>query len=383
MNPPPAALRRTSLRAAPLAALALVALGCGRGGEAPSAPAAPSVTTAPVELLRLVERIQATGDLVAPDEATVAAEIAGLVTEILVDEGAAVAKGTPIVAIDPERRKLELDARRARLAEAEAADSEQRRATARVRELFAKNVASQAQLDSAELAARLAGSRLAGARAELGLGERALRDALVGAPFDGLIARRRISQGEFVQPGQPLFELVALDPIEVVFHLPEADSARVRLGSEVEVRLSPYPDETFRATLSMITPRIDPQTRTLRVKGIIPNADGRLRPGMFARVDLGVSDRPEVPMIPEDAILQRTEGPVAFRVVAGGRVERRLLRTGVVRDGRVEVVEGVAAGDEVVVRGQSGLVDGAAVTVFARDSGTPPVASVPSERAAP
>jgi membrane fusion protein (multidrug efflux system) len=331
----------------------------------------------------LVDRIQATGDLVARDDATVASEIAGLVTEILVDEGHAVARGTPIVAIDPERRKLELDARRARLAEAEAAESEQRRATARVRELHVKNVASQAQLDSAELQLRLAGSRLAAARAEHGLGERALRDARVGAPFDGLIARRHVSHGDFVQPGAPLFDLVALDPIEVEFHLPEVDSARVRLGSQVEVRLAAYPEQTFRATLSMITPRIDPQTRTLRVKGTIPNPDGRLRPGMFARVDLGVADRSDVPMIPEEAILLRTEGPVAFRVVDGARVERRPLRTGAVRDGRVEVIEGLAAGDQVVVRGQSGLIDGAAVTVFGADAATPPVASAPEARGTP
>ncbi len=364
-------------------ALAVLGFACGRGAEPPATAVAPSVTTAPVELLRLVDRIQATGDLIARDEATVASEVAGVVTEILVDEGRPVAKGEAIVAIDPERRKLELEARRARMAEAEAAESEQRRATARVRELFAKNVASQAQLDTAELGLRLAGSRLAAARAELGLGERALRDARVGAPFDGLVARRLISQGEFVQPGQPLFELVALDPIEVVFHLPEVDSARVRLGSEVEVRLSPYPGETFRARLSMITPRIDPQTRTLRVKGTIPNADGRLRPGMFARVDLGVADRPDVAMIPEDAILLRTEGPVVFRLVGGSRVERRLVRTGAVRDGRIEVIDGLAAGDAVVVRGQSGLVDGAAVTVFGAAAQTPPVASAPEANATP
>lgn len=365
-----------------LAALPVV-LACGRAAQAPATAAAPSVTTAPVELHRLVDRIQATGDLVARDDATVASEVAGLVTEILVDEGEPVAKGTPIVAIDPERRKLELDARRARLAEAEAAESEQRRATARMRELGAKNVASQSQLDSAELALRLASSRLAAARAELGLGERALRDALVAAPFDGLVARRHVSHGEYVAPGAPLFDLVALDPIEVEFHLPEVDSARVHLGSEVEVRVSPYPDETFRATLSMITPRIDPQTRTLRVKGTIPNADGRLRPGMFARVDLGVADRADVPMIPEEAILLRTEGPVVFRLVDGGRVERRAVRTGGVRDGQIEVIDGLASGDQVVVRGQSGLVDGAAVSVFGADPSTPPVASAPEARGTP
>jgi membrane fusion protein (multidrug efflux system) len=360
--------------------IALVALACGSGAPPPETASAPTVAVARVEQVGLVEHIQATGDLVARDEATVASEVAGLVTGVLVDEGNAVAAGTPIIAIDPERRTLELSSRRARFAEAEAALAEQRRATARVRELHARNVASQAQFDTAELQLRLAASRLEAARAELGLAERALRDASVVAPFAGLVARRHVSQGEFVQPGQALFDLVALDPIEVEFHLPEVDSARIRLGMQVDVRVAPFPDESFRATLSMITPRIDPQTRTLRVKGTIPNPERRLVPGLFARVDLGVDERGDVAMIPEDAILQRAEGQVVFRLVPGGRVERLAIQTGVMRDGRVEVVSGLAPGDEVVVRGQIGLVDGAAVTVFdAGGESVAPVAAAPHE----
>jgi membrane fusion protein (multidrug efflux system) len=93
----------------------------------------------------------------------------------------------------------------------------------------------------------------------------------------------------------------------------------------------------------------------------VPNADGRLRPGFFARVDLGISERDGVATIPEDAVLQRADGAVAFRLVGEDRVERRRLRTGGVRDGRIEVLEGLAVGDTVVVRGQTALVDGSVV----------------------
>jgi membrane fusion protein (multidrug efflux system) len=200
-------------------------------------------------------------------------------------------------------------------------------------------------------------------RAQLGMAERALRDSNVTAPFAGLVARRYVSEGEFVQPGQKLFELVALDPIEVEFHLTERDSSRVADGAPVAVRVAPFPDEVFQARVSLVSPTIDPATRTLRVKAVLPNPDGRLRPGLFARADLGIAVREGIAMIPEEAVLQRADGPVAFRLAEGGRVERRVLELGAIHEGRIEVAKGLAVGDRVVVRGQSELVDGGAVSV--------------------
>jgi RND family efflux transporter MFP subunit len=343
-------------------------LGCGVDAEVagPSATA-PRVMVAPVDGHRVVERIQAAGDLIAKEEATVSAEVGGLVTEILLDEGEAVEKGTLVLEIDPERRELELRSRQAGVSRAEAGLREQERETRRVETLGSRDIASQAQRDEAENELQRARSELAEARAQLGLVERALRDASVTAPFPGLIARRHVSQGELVSPGQKLFDLVALDPIEIEFRVAEVDSARVSIGGEIDVRVAPYPDEVFRASVTFISPRIDPATRTLRVKGVLVNPDGRLRPGLFARVDLGVSDRSGVPMIPEDAVLQRADGAVAFRLLEGDRVQRRVLSTGVFQDGYVEVLEGLAIGDLVVVRGHASLVDGAVVALRRAD----------------
>ena len=352
-------------------ALLLGPLSCGGDPESEGPPtAAPRVMVAPVEAHRVVEQIQAAGELIAKEEATVSTEVGGIVTEILIDEGEAVEKGIAVLEIDPERRELELHSRQARIARAEAGVREQEREARRVETLGSRNVASQAQRDEAETQLQRARAELAEARAELGLAKRALRDASVKAPFPGLIARRYVSRGEFVSAGQKLFDLVALDPIEIEFRLAEVDSARVALGGEIDVRVAPYPDEVFRARVSVISPRIDSATRTLRVKGVLDNQDGRLRPGLFARVDLGVSDRRGVAMIPEDAILQRADGSVAFRLVGGDRVERRVLTTGLFRDGRVEVVEGLEVGDLVVVRGHASLVDGA-VVVLRRQDGSP------------
>jgi membrane fusion protein (multidrug efflux system) len=318
---------------------------------------------APVEAHRVVEQIQAAGDLIAKEEATVSTEVGGLVTEILLDEGQPVEKGTVVLEIDPERRKLELHSRQAGVARAEAGVRERERESRRIETLGSRDVASQAQRDAAETQLQRARSELAEARAQLGLAQRALRDASVKAPFPGLIARRYVSHGEFVSPGHKLFDLVALDPIEIEFRLAEVDSARAVIGGEIDVRVAPYPDEVFRAKVSVISPRIDLATRTLRVKGLLANPDGRLRPGLFARVDLGVSDREGVAMIPEDAVLQRADGSVAFRLADGSRVQRRALTTGLFRDGYVEVVEGLEIGDLVVVRGHAALIDGAVVAL--------------------
>ncbi len=334
-----------------------VLVACGAEEETAVAPSRP-VTVTTVTSSTLLDRISATGQLLAKEEAEIAAEVSGRITEILVDEGSAVEQGAVVLAIDPERRALALESAKARREEAAANLKEQRRELRRIAELTERGVASQTQLDQAATAKKLAESRLAAADADLGVAQRALDDAAVKAPFAGLIARRMVGRGEYVNQGEPLFELVALDPIEVEFHVTEVDSGRVRLGQTVEIRVDPYPDQVFHATVSVVSPTIDPRTRTLRVKAVLDNAAGALRPGLFARIDLGVAERSGIAMIPEEAVLQRAEGSVVFRCDDEHRVERILVRTGVHRDGNVEIVSGLAAGDRVVVRGHASLVDG-------------------------
>jgi membrane fusion protein (multidrug efflux system) len=334
------------------------------------------VVLSPVELRDLEERIDAPGELLAKNRAEIAAEVAGQLTEIRFEEGEAVERGTVVIEIDPERHELDLANAKAGVAEAEASLADRRRELDRMRALAKRQVASKSQLEGAETELATARSRLLAARARLGVAERALRDSSVAAPFAGLIARRSVSCGEYVQPGQKLFELVSLDPIEVEFHLAEVDSARVRLGQPVDVRVAPYPDETFRATVSVVSPTIEPRTRTLRVKALLDNSDGRLRPGLFARVDLGVARRGGVAMIPEEAVLQRADGAVVFRLTRNSRVERRVIETGVYRDGLVEVTTGLSDGDTVVRRGHSDLIDGSVVEARNPD-GSPAVSAPP------
>lgn len=323
----------------------------------------PPVMVVGSERRDVADRIRATGQLIAKAEATLAAQVYGQVTDIRVSEGEAVESGAVLLVIDPQRRQLEVAEAQAELARAEAELDVAKRNYQRTKRLSRNNVASEARLDEDRTRESLARSVSVGAGARLGLARRALEDATVRAPFPGLIARRHVSVGEYLSTGTALFDLVALDPIEVEFSLAEVDSSKVALGHPVKISIAPYPDETFAATVSMISPTIDTRTRTLRVKAQLPNPNGRLRPGLFAHIDLGVSERQGVIVVPEDAVVQRADGTVIFRLDASERVERLLVETGVRVDGWVEVSRGLSPGDVVVVRGQARLDDGVAVSV--------------------
>jgi membrane fusion protein (multidrug efflux system) len=356
-------MRRRALtgRTARLAALAL-AIGCGGEVQAPGVQA-PPVAIAPVRAVDLTESIRVSGELVARQRTQLSAEVAGRITRVALEEGDPVEVGTAIIEIDPERRELEVRTARAQAAQAQATLEKERRELARVRTLRDSAVASQSRLDAAETALALARSGAEAARARQGVAERALRDASVKAPFAGLLARRHVNVGEFVQPGTPLFDLVSLDPIDVVFRVSEVDSGRVHKGQKVSVAVAPYPDREFEAVVDVVSPTIDSDTRTLRVRATLANPDGMLRPGLFARADLGVALRRGVVLVPEESVLERADGSVVFTLGSEGRVERRRVRTGDFRSEGVEIIEGLAPGETVVVRGHTNLVDGAAVRV--------------------
>ena len=370
-------MRRMGLRAHGLLAMCCLLAACGEEVQT-AVVTAPPVMVAAVEVREVVDRIEATGQLLAKSEARVAAQVGGQVTRIYYEEGDSVERGQVLLEIDPERRQLELSSARALVAEQAAQIADSEREARRLSNLRAKGAASQAQVDEAETAKELARSRSDGARAQLGLAQRAVADSSIKAPFAGQVARRFVSEGEFVSAGEPLIELVALDDIEVEFHLAERDSSRVREGARVEVRVAPFPDEVFEARVRMISPTIDPRTRTLRVKAAVEGVNEKLKPGLFAHADLGLRRRSGVIMIPEDAVVLRTDGSVVFRLGADGRAERVHVETGVYEDGHIEVSSGLGPQDVVVVRGQTRLVDGSPVQIRNRDGTEPAAAAVAS-----
>ncbi len=352
---------RIEWTAIPVAIAAAALLACNEASEAPTEFARP-VVVGPVEAVTLEERIEATGELRARDAATIASEVPGRITELVVDEGDPVEEGGLLLSIDPQKRELELADARARLTEARANLEEQQRERARVQQLHERDIASNQDLDRADTALALARSRLQGAEARVGVAARAVEDSQVRAPFAGLVASREVSRGEYVQVGQPLFDLVSLDPIEVEFAVAERDTARVSVGLEVAVRVAPYPEDVFTGRVSVVSPRVDSRTRTLRVKARIANADGRLRPGLFARADLGVAKRPGALIVPEEAVLLRADGQVVYTVNAENRVRRVEVETGLHQGDHIEILSGLTTDDEVITRGHAALDDGMLVS---------------------
>jgi len=345
----------------------LAAMGLGAcDGEEPVVSAdslRPPVMVEAVVRRDVFDRISATGELIAKAEATLATQVEGVVTEIRALEGAAVEASEVLLVIDPERRQLEVARSKAELAEARAELSVAERNLGRTKRLSKGNVASEARLDEDRTREAMARSAVSGAEARLGLARRALADATIRAPFGGMIARRHVSVGEYLSVGSPLYDLVALDPIEVEFTLAEIDSSKVALGFPVEITIAPYPDEVFMATVSMVSPTINPRTRTLRVKAELPNPDGRIRPGLFAHADLGVSERLGALVVPEDAVIQRADGAIVYRLGESERVERVRVQTRAHGEGWIEIQGGLRLNDKVVVRGHMRLDDGILVSV--------------------
>ena len=360
-----------------------LAAACGREEAAQTSLAAPVVVAA-ATIGDMEERIEGTGELVAPDRAVIAAEVDGRITEIRVDEGMHVATGDVLLAIDPEKRRLDADSAGAQLRDAEASLVVSQREFERAQALHEQGIASDSLLDQRGTELSRAQARRDSALAASGVSNKLLRDANVRAPFAGLVARREVSRGDYVRTGQALLEVVALDPIEVEFSVAERDSARVAPGQPVTVTVEPYPNERFVGSVSAISPVIDPRTRTMRVKARIPNSDGRLRPGLFARTDLGVAKRTGVVLVPAEAILQRADGEVLFTVGPDDRAKRVIVKTGVQRDGRIEIVEGLDGNAQVVIAGQAALAEGAAVERKSQAPAalpTPPGADLASEGA--
>ena len=363
-----------------LASVTVLLSACAPEDEVPQAAEAPPVLVEPVLLRDVTEEIQTTGQLIAKFEATIASQVSGQVTAVLVDEGDKVGEGQILLEIDPELRMLEVANAEASMAEARAQAVENWKDLQRIQNLRERGATSEALLDDAKTTLELSRARQKAAEARLGLAQRALADSSVRAPFPGLISRRHVSVGEFLNVSMPVLEMVALDPIEAEFSFSEQDSGHVRLGQTIYVELAPFPDLVFEAEVTMIAPTIDPQTRTLRAKALLSNSQGLLRPGLFAHVTLGMESRQNVTMVPEESLLQRVDGTVLYRLVEGNRVERIVVESGVLTDGMVEIKEGLSVGDFVIARGQEQISDGGVVSLRSTEGEPVPIPNVASGR---
>lgn len=240
-------------------------------------------------------------------------------------------------------------------------------ALARTERLLADKAASTLEVERARAARSSAVEHLSVANAEVRRAEESLEHLGIPAkavsagnateivpvrtPQAGVVLERLVTAGTAVTPGTPMYVVSDTSSLWVLAEIDEAALARVRIGAPVMVMVSAYPGESFQATVTLIGDTINPQTRRVVVRAQIANADGRLKPGMFARVQLeGVGATPTV-HVPVDAVQDIGERRVVFVPGAQGAYAPRDVETGAERDGRVEIRRGLTAGDRVVVRG--------------------------------
>ncbi|PWR25367.1 efflux transporter periplasmic adaptor subunit [Zavarzinia aquatilis] len=313
------------------------------------------VEVAPVTVTALADSIEAVGSLRSGETVILRPEIAGRVSRILFEEGRPVAAGTPLVELDASTYAAQVAVARADLALAEA-EAE------RARTLFAQRAGTARARDEAV-------ARLATTKAALQLAEAQFAKTRILAPFGGILGLRAVSIGDVVQPGQTLVNLESIDPLKLDFAVPETMLARLAVGQAVDVAVDALPGERFAGTVYAIDPAIDEAGRAIRLRALVPNADGRLRPGLFARVRLDTARAGESVTVPEQALIARHGKTYVYKVIDGAAVETE-VSLGRRLTGSVEVVAGLSPGDTVVVAGQQRLRDGVKIEVVAPD-GTP------------
>lgn len=328
----------------------------GAGADTPISQVAVGVVVAPVRLERLTLETEALGTAHANESIDLTAKVSNLVTAVRFDEGQQVRRGELLVELDGAQARAEL-------AIAEAAVTESRSQYKRSHELYATRALSEAQLDQIEAALKANEARVLVAQARLA-------DTVIRAPFAGRVGLRRVSLGSLVTPGTVITTLDDTGTIKLDFTVAEAALASVTPGLAITAHSVAYPGRTFEGKVASVDSRVDPSTRSVTVRALVPNPEGLLKPGMFLNVRLtrGMAD---ALLVPEQALVPE-QGDVFVFVRKGDTVEKRLIRTGQRRVGEVEVVQGLAIGEQVVTEGTQKLRDGALVKVQGAPGAGPP-----------
>ena len=333
-----------------------------------------TVTAEPARIERWIERLASIGTLIASQGVEVTSQVAGIVTEVLIDSGKEVPQGTKLVQLDTAVELADLD-------NAVAVQREAELAYERQADLMQKRVTSEANLDTARAKREVAGAAVKRIQA-------VIAQKAIASPFAGRLGIRKVEKGQYVSAGMALVSLQALDPIRADFPMPEQYVGKLAVGQPIELTVDAYPGQVFKGEIQSLDARVAQDTRTLLVRGLLPNPDRKLLPGMFANVTVLVGDPRDVVTVPRTAVTYSLYGDSVYVVkpapagdaappaagsaaaAAPGQpaapalvVERRFVRTGQVRDDRVAVTFGLEAGEDVVTTGQLKLNPGASVLI--------------------
>ncbi len=326
-----------------------------RGGSsgskaAPASTGSGPVTVAagPVTLGSVRREIEAIGSLRSNESVMLRPEVSGRIKEILFEEGKPARKGDALVRLDATIAQAMLEQARTNL-ELSRANNE------RAQGLFKRGAGTERARD--EAVAKLHSDEAAVALAEATLGK-----ATIAAPFDGIVGLRRVSVGDYVNPGQDLVNIENIESLKVDFRVPEIFSTKVHVGQRLQIRIEAIAGRAYEGEVYAIDPAFDPNGRAVVLRGRLANRDGLLRSGMFARVTLLVDETKDAIVVPETALVPVGQDHFVFRVVDDKAVLTK-VKVGQRRQGKVEIIEGLERSTIIVIEGAVKLRDGAAVRV--------------------
>ncbi len=302
--------------------------------------------------------VEALGTLRASEEASLSAEVGGLVTAITFDSGAKVRAGQPLVELNPSPLKAQLAQLEAQAALAEV-NLKRDEAQLKVRAI------AQAAVDNDA-------ATLKSAQAQVSAQKALIAQKTINAPFSGQLGIRQVNLGQYLAPGAPVVTLQKLDPMEIDFTVPQNQIDLIHIGMKAGLQTSAVPGKTFEATVAAIEPQVDTNTRNLTVRARVPNPKGELLPGVFATVRITQGEPKDYVTLPNAAIAYNPYGATVYIVKDEGKgtdgkpklsAEQRFVTTGSTRGDQVAIVDGVKPGETVVTAGQLKLRNGSPIIV--------------------
>jgi RND family efflux transporter MFP subunit len=360
----PSALRAAAI----VATLALAACNKESDANAATTAAAVVVTVGPENVAVAQEKnIESgptiSGSLSFEKEARLNAEVPGAVLQTHVEAGQRVTSGQLLARIDDGAIQQAYLSAKSSLASAQTAASNAERELQRARTLVAAGAIAERDVESATTANTGAQAQLAAARAQVASAEKTLQRTRISAPFSGVVSERKVSAGDIVTPGAPMFTIVEPGSMRLEASVPAEQLAAVHLGAPVSFTVSGYPGRDFKGRITRVSPVADPTTRQVQILATIPNAGNTLVGGLFAEGRIASESRTGL-VIPANAVNESGIAPVALRL-KGGQVQQVTVQVGLRDQGTetVEITAGLAAGDTVLVGAAQGISPGTRVTI--------------------
>jgi membrane fusion protein (multidrug efflux system) len=321
----------------------------------------PVVGITQVESRIIADSVESIGTTVANESVNLAAAVSETVSRVHFDDGDFVATGDVLV-------ELTNTSETSRLAEAQANVNDARRRLQRIEALAGGNLVAASEFDQARTLLETAEARLEGTLVEL-------EDRLVRAPFSGFLGFRNISAGSMITPATVITTLDDITMIKLDFNIPEIYLADVSIGQSISAKSIVYKDQPFTGTITVVGSRIDSVTRSVSVRAEIPNPDLLLRPGMLLTVSLALNEQTAL-VVPERSVVASQGRTYVYLVSADNKISQQYVELGRRKGGNVEIVTGVALGQQVVSEGVVSVRPG--ITVQPQGQQSPNIES-PSE----